>query len=112
MNQNSEEAPPEKERSYHALLQHTGHQYGSKIHQERETKSDYIFRKRKSGRSGIGAGSAVEKYNLRVKARIKEKPKESHAEQDIYDRIDEYSPDRLKTIRNTRALTKKLNKLY
>jgi hypothetical protein len=31
-------------------------------------------------------------------------------EVDPYDDIDDYSPERLKTIRNTRALTKKLNK--
>lgn len=77
--------------------------------------TDYIFRKRKGGRVQGGfheENTAVEKFNLRVRSRIDRdrKLESQNREADPYDDIDEYSPDRLKTIRNTRALTKKLSK--
>lgn len=77
--------------------------------------TDYILRKRKAGRinqSHAVENTAVEKFNLRVKNRIERDRRfeSKNKEQDPYDEIDEYSPERLKTIRNTRALTKKLGK--
>lgn len=78
--------------------------------------SDYMFRKRKAGRNLPGEGSAVEKYNLRIKQRIEfDRKMEQRAKEqasDPYDDLDDYSPDRLKTTRNTRALTRKLNHKY
>lgn len=73
--------------------------------------TDYIFRKRKGGR-GQPEASGVEKYNLRVKHRLERDRRNESRNQDVdpYDEIDDYSPERLKTTRNTRALTRKLNK--
>ena len=75
--------------------------------------NDYIFRKRKGGRIQNPENSAVEKFNLRIKHRIDRDRKNElrQREADPYDHIDVYSPERLKTTRNTRALTKKLNKV-
>lgn len=77
--------------------------------------TDYIFRKRKGGRVQNAfqpENTAVEKFNLRVRSRVdRDRKMESrNREVDPYDDIEEYSPDRLKTIRNTRALTKKLSR--
>lgn len=77
--------------------------------------TDYILRKRKAGRLNQSRpieNAAVEKFNLRIKNRVERdrKYESKTKELDPYDEIDEYSPDRLKTIRNTRALTKKLGR--
>jgi hypothetical protein len=79
------------------------------------SNTDYILRKRKAGRMNHThtiENTAVEKFNLRVKNRIERdrKHEAKNRELDPYDEIDDYSPERLKTIRNTRALTKKLGR--
>lgn len=77
--------------------------------------TDYILRKRKPGRLNQSRpieNTAVEKFNLRIKNRLERDKKHEikTKEVDPYDEIEDYSPERLKTIRNTRALTKKLGR--
>lgn len=81
------------------------------INKSNSNNNEYKFRKRQSD-SKLDANeiSSIEKFNLRVRNRLDREKKLEKIEGDPYDDIDDYSPDRLKTIRNTRALTKRLNK--